>query len=85
MESPRVTPFEEVLEVVEQLSPIDQAALVEIIRQRLVEQRRGEIAMNAQTVRQAFREGRAQYGNVDDIVRVDIGTPATKFISRATK
>ena len=69
MESPLVTPFEEALEVVEQLSPIDQAALVEIIRQRLVEQRRGEIAINAQTVRQAFREGRAQYGNVDDVRR----------------
>ena len=71
MESPLVTPFEEALEVVEQLSPMDQAALIDIIRQRLVEQRRREIALNARTVRLAFQEGRAQYGNIDDI-RLDL-------------
>ena len=69
MEPPLVTPFEEALQVVEQLSPLDQAALVEIIRQRLIEQRRREIAINAQTLRQAFRDGRAQYGTVDDLRR----------------
>ena len=69
MESPVATPFEAALDVVEQLSPVDQAALIEIVRQRLTEQRRHEIAENAQTVRQSFREGRAQYGTVDDLRR----------------
>lgn len=64
-----VTPFEQALEVVEQLSPIDQEALIEIIRQRLIERRRNEIAANAQATLQAFRDGRARYGTVDDLRR----------------
>ena len=63
------TPFEQALEAVERLPASDQSALVEIIRQRLLEQRRTEIALNARSARQAFREGRAQYGTVDDLRR----------------
>jgi len=63
------TPFEQALEAVERLSPSDQSSLIEIIRQRLVEQRRAEIALSARSVRQAFREGRAPYGSVDDLRR----------------
>jgi hypothetical protein len=69
MEPTTATPFEQALEVVEQLAPIDQDALIEIVRQRLVERRRGEIAANAQITLQAFREGRARYGTVDDLRR----------------
>jgi hypothetical protein len=63
------TPFEQALEAVERLSALDQSALIEIVRQRLLEQRRIEIAANARSVRQAFREGQAQYGTVDDLRR----------------
>lgn len=68
------TPFEQALEAVERLSALDQSALIEIVRQRLLEQRRIEIAANARSVRQAFREGqravaRARYGTVDDLRR----------------
>jgi hypothetical protein len=69
MESMNATPFEQALEAVEQLPPVDQAALVEIVRQRLIERRRSEIAAYAQTTLQAFREGRAHYGNSDDLRR----------------
>ncbi len=51
------TPFEQALEAVERLPVSDQSALVEIIRQRLLEQRRAEMALNAREARQAFREG----------------------------
>jgi hypothetical protein len=34
-----------------------------------LEQRRGEIAANAQATLQAFREGRARYGTLDDLRR----------------
>ena len=48
-----------------------EAGLADSLAGRItpVEQRRGEIAMNAQTVRQAFRDGRAQSGTVDDLRR----------------
>ncbi len=63
------TPFQQALELIEQLSPVDQEALLEVVRQRLVEQRRREIAANAQATLQAFREGHASYGTVDDLRR----------------
>lgn len=69
MEQVIATPFQQALDVVEGLPFEDQETLIEIIRHRIIEQRRGEIARNAQTTLQAFREGRASYGTVDDLRR----------------
>ena len=69
------TPFQQALDAVEKLPAGDQATLVEIIRRRLIEQRRAEIARNAQATLQAFREGRASYGTVDDLRRDLLGKP----------
>jgi len=69
MEQMISTPFQQALDAVEKLPVEDQETLVEIIRQRLIEQRRAEIARNAQATLQAFREGRASYGTVDDLRR----------------
>lgn len=63
------TPFQDVLERIEQLSISDQEALIEIVQKRLIELRRQEIAENARATVQAFREGRASYGTVDDLRR----------------
>jgi len=67
MEHPVSTPFQQALDVVERLPADDQEALIEVIRRRLIEQRRIEIARNARATVQAFREGRACYGTVDDL------------------
>ena len=64
-----LTPFQRALDVIEQLPSSDQQVLIEIIRQRLVEKRRAEIAENAEATRQAFREGRANYGSIEDLRR----------------
>ena len=70
MESPVLTtPFELALEMIEQLPAEDQENLIEIVQWRLIEQRRAEIARNASAALQAFREGRARYGIVDDLRR----------------
>jgi len=59
------TPFQQALDMVEQLPAEDQENLIEIVQQRLlIEQRRVEIARNARITIQAFREGRARYGTV---------------------
>ena len=63
------TPFQDVLERIEQLSVSDQEALIEIVQKRMIELRRQEIAENARVTRQAFHEGRASYGTVDDLHR----------------
>lgn len=63
------TPFEAALDVIDRLPPDDQEAIIEIVRKRIIERRRCEIADNAQATLQAFREGRASYGTVDDLRR----------------
>ncbi len=55
--------------MIEQLPAEDQENLIEIVRRRLIEQRRAEIARNARSTLQAFREGRAHCGTVDDLRR----------------
>jgi len=70
-----LSPFQDVLDLIERLPASDQEALIEIVAHRLREQRRAEIAANAQATLEAFREGRARYGSVDDLRRlVDIGS-----------
>jgi len=63
------TPFQQALDFIEQFPVDDQEALLNIVRQRLIEQRRAEIAANAKATLQAFREGRAQGGTIDDLRR----------------
>jgi hypothetical protein len=62
-----VLPFGEVLEAVDKLSLEEQETLIEIIRRRIIERRRAEIASNAATTLQAVQEGRARYGSVEDL------------------
>ncbi|MBK6432150.1 MAG: hypothetical protein WAW03_04540 [Anaerolineae bacterium] len=69
MNGTSVTPFQAALDVIDRLPPDDQEAIIEIIRRRMIEQRRREIAANAQMTLQAFRERRASYGTVDDLRR----------------
>jgi hypothetical protein len=61
--------FQDAIETVEKLPPDDQMLLVEIIRQRLSEQRRAEISRNAQATLKAVREKRAHFGSVEDLRR----------------
>ena len=69
VEQTMLSPFQQALEVVEQLPAEDQKALVEIVRQRLIEERREEIARNARATLDAFREGRTRNGTMDDLRR----------------
>jgi hypothetical protein len=75
MEQAISTPFQQALDAVERLPAEDQETLVDIIQRRSVEQRRAEIAHNAQATLQAFREGQASYGTVDDLRRDLLGKP----------
>jgi hypothetical protein len=68
-DAPVNTPFERALDAIDQLSPADQDAVIEIVLRRQIARRRSEIAANAKDTLQAFREGRASYGTVDDLRR----------------
>jgi len=67
MEQAQMSMLQQALDVVEKLSPEDQETLVELIWRRLVERRRAEVAYNAAVTLQAFREGKARYGSIDDL------------------
>jgi hypothetical protein len=65
--------FQQAIDVVESLPPEDQETLIELIRHRLVERRREDVARNAAETLQAVREGRARYGSVEDLQRDLLG------------
>jgi hypothetical protein len=67
MDQVHVSPFQQAIETVESLPPEDQEALIELIRCRLTELRRAEIARDATATLQAVRAGRARTGPVDDL------------------
>jgi len=69
MEQTVMTPFQQALDLIEQLPARDQEALIEIMQRRLIEHRRAEIAQHAVETIRAFREGRARAGTVDDLRR----------------
>lgn len=56
--------FQEAIEVVEALPPDDQALLVGIIRQRLIQHRRRELAAEIAEAREAYRRGEVHRGTV---------------------
>jgi len=59
--------FQKAIDAVESLPVDDREELLEILRMRVAEERRDEIAANAQWVLQAVREKRAQFGNIEDL------------------
>ncbi|WP_293271470.1 hypothetical protein [Microcoleus sp. PH2017_02_FOX_O_A] len=59
---------QEIIAQVESLSIEDQDQLFELIRKRRIENRRDEILANAQEVMEAFKNGTAKRGNVDDLI-----------------
>lgn len=60
--------FQEVIETVEALPPDDQELLIEILRQRLIQHRRAELAAEVQEARQAYRKGEVRRGTVADLM-----------------
>jgi hypothetical protein len=66
---PQTSQFQLAIEVVEALSPDDQMQLIYVIKRRLIEKRRDEIAQAGADTLKAVREGRAKIGYVEDLRR----------------
>ena len=60
--------FQEIIDSIEELTIEDQDQLFEFIRKRRIENRRDEILANAQEVMEAFKNGTAKRGSVDDLI-----------------
>lgn len=65
----RSSDFQKVIEHVEALPVDDQMLLIEIIRQRLVEGRRAELAAEVAEARQAYQTGSVRRGTVEDLLK----------------
>jgi hypothetical protein len=60
--------FQEAIETVEALPPHDQELLIDIIRRRLIQQRRDELAADIAEARNAYRRGEVRRGKVADLM-----------------
>ena len=61
--------FQETIEAVENLPPDDQALLIEIIRQRLIQQRRTALAADIAEARNAYERAEVRRGGVADLMQ----------------
>ena len=69
MTQSKVNTFQDAVQAVESLPAEEQEELIDLIRRRLHERRRAEIARHAEETLRAVREGRAHYGTVEDLRR----------------
>ncbi len=68
--SPRnTTTFQEALDVIESLPETQQEDLINLIRRRLVEQRREKIIKGVREARREYASGEVKKGSLDDLMR----------------
>ena len=60
--------FQELIETIEALPVDDQESLIEIIRQRLIQRRRAELAAEVVEARNAYQKGEVRRGSVADLM-----------------
>ena len=60
--------FNEILNQIDDLSYADQEMLIDIVKKRLIENRRDEIADNIKKAHQEYKSGNVVRGSVADII-----------------
>lgn len=68
MQNTSVTPFQTAIEAVEAVAPQDREALIELLRKRMIEDRRAEIAENIAHTRKEYEAGEVHRGTPDDLI-----------------
>lgn len=64
--------FQELIETIEALPLSDQALLIDIIRKRLIQERRSELAAEIAEARNSYQRGEVRRGTVADLME-DLG------------
>ena len=62
------TRFNQILEMIDNLSPDEQEDLINIARHRQIEQRREEIATNIIKAHQEYQQNKVFRGSVDNVI-----------------
>jgi hypothetical protein len=65
----RNSDFQQAIDAVEQLSVDEQAMLIEIVRQHLIEERRTEIATEISAARTAYQRGDVTQGTAEELMK----------------
>ena len=61
--------FQRALEIIESLPEDQRESLIEIVKHRLIEERRNRLARSIKEARQDYRQGKVKRGSVDDLIR----------------
>jgi hypothetical protein len=66
---PNTTPFSEALDAVEKLTLPEQEELVDILRRRLIEQRRAELVKDVQDAEREFQAGGSRPVSPNELIK----------------
>lgn len=69
MSNSQMITFQDALDVVESLPEQQQEDLIDIVRRRIIEHRRNQLAENIKQARQEFARGEVTRGPVDDLMK----------------
>jgi hypothetical protein len=61
--------FQRALEIIESFSEEDRESLIQIVKNRLIEERRDRLAQSIKEARQEYEHGKIRQGSVDDLMR----------------
>lgn len=64
----KTSAFQEAIETVEQFSLEDREILLDLLKKRLVEQRRQQLVQEISEVRQDYQDGKIQFGTIDNFL-----------------
>ena len=60
--------FQKALEIIESLPEEHRESLIEIVKHRLIEERRDRLAQSIKEAREEYKRGKVKRGNVDDLM-----------------
>jgi hypothetical protein len=60
--------FQKALEIVESLPEEQRESIVDIVKRRLIEERRGRLAQSIKEAREEYKRGKIRKGTVDDLM-----------------
>jgi hypothetical protein len=60
--------FQKALEIIESLPAEQRESLIEVVRRRLIEERRDRLAQSIQEAREEYKRGETKRGTVDDLM-----------------
>jgi len=65
----KTTTFDEALDIIESFPEEQRESMVEIVKRRLIEERRERLAQTVKEARDEYARGEVRRGTVDDLMR----------------